>query len=146
MRYFGLVHRKKMCEQGSPKGYVMNIQIFEVFGQKLAMLPVADYEVLIEIAEEQSDTKAAISTEKRRLEGEEIVPSELVYAIMDGENPLRAWRKYRGMTQDGLAQAATTSKSLVSLIENGKAQGKPTHWRALAEALKVDIEDILPES
>lgn len=124
----------------------MSIQFLEISGQKMAMLPVADYERLIDIAEEQFDIKAAISAEKRRLEGEEIVSSELVYAIMDGENPLRAWRKYRGMTQDELARAAGTSKSLLSLIENGKAQGKLQLWRSMAQVLNVDIEDILPES
>ena len=124
----------------------MSVQVVEISGQKMAMLPIADYERLIEIAEEQADIQAAIAAEKRRLDGEEYVPSELVYAIMDGENPLRAWRKYRGMSQENLAEAAGTSKSLVSLIENGKAQGKPQLWRGLAEALNVAIEDILPEA
>lgn len=124
----------------------MSIQILEISGQKMAMLPIADYERLVEIAEEQSDLHAAVAAEKRRLEGEETVPSELTYAIMDGESPLRAWRKYRGMTQEGLADAVGTTKSLVSLIENGKAQGKLQIWRAMAEALNLDIEDIIPES
>lgn len=124
----------------------MTAQIVEVSGQKMAMLPMADYERLIEIAEAQADFSAAIAAEKRRQDGEEVIPSELVYAIMDGENALRAWRKYRGMTQDSLAEATDTSKSLLSLIENGKAQGKPQLWRSLAEALNVTIEDILPEA
>jgi DNA-binding XRE family transcriptional regulator len=124
----------------------MSVQVLEISGQKMAMLPMADYERLIEIVEDQADIQAAIAAEKRRLEGEETVPSELVYAIMDGENPLRAWRKYRGMSLDVLAEAAGTSKSLLSLIENGKAQGKPQLWRMMAEALNVTIEDILPEN
>lgn len=124
----------------------MSVQILEIAGQKMAMLPVADYERLVEIAEDQADLKAAMAAEKRRLEGEEYIPAELVYSIMDGENALRAWRKYRGMSLDELAAAANTSKSLLSLIENSKAQGKPLLWRDLAMALNVSIEDILPES
>jgi DNA-binding XRE family transcriptional regulator len=124
----------------------MSVQILEIAGEKMAMLPIADYERLLEIAEEQSDIQAAIAAEKRRLEGEEYVPSELVYAIMDGENPLKVWRKYRGLSLDALATETKTSKSILSLIENGKAQGKPALWRSLALALNVTIEDILPDS
>ena len=124
----------------------MSVQILEIAGTRMAMLPVEDYERLLEIAEEQSDIQASVSAEKRRIEGEEYIPAELVYAIMDGENPLRAWRKYRGMSLEQLAEISGTSKSLLSLVENGKAQGKPLMWRQLAEALNVSIEDILPES
>jgi DNA-binding XRE family transcriptional regulator len=122
----------------------MSAQILEIAGEKMAMLPMADYERLLEIAEEQTDIKAAIAAEKRRQDGEEYVPAELVYKIMDGENALRVWRKYRGISLDELATKAATSKSLLSLIENGKAQGKPLLWRDLAAALNVTIEDILP--
>ena len=43
-------------------------------------------------------------------QGEELVPSEVVYAILDGGNPFRVWREYRGYTQDELAQSAGISK------------------------------------
>jgi DNA-binding XRE family transcriptional regulator len=124
----------------------MTAQIVEISGQKMALLPMADYERLIEIAEDQADISAAIAAQKRLQDGEELIPSELVYAIMDGENPLRAWRKYRGLTIEALAAMTTIRQSMLSMLENGKAQGKPAHWRALAEALNVAIEDIIPES
>jgi DNA-binding XRE family transcriptional regulator len=124
----------------------MSVQFMEVSGQKMAVLPVADYERLLEIAEDQADMKAAVAAEKCRLEGEEYIPSELVYAIMDGENPLRAWRKYRAVTLAQLAETASCHPSILSRIENGKLQGTPQLWRALASALNVSIEDILPES
>jgi ribosome-binding protein aMBF1 (putative translation factor) len=124
----------------------MTAQIVEISGQKMALLPMADYERLIEIAEDQADISGAIAAQKRLQDGEELIPSELVYAIMDGENPLRAWRKYRGLTIEALAAMTTIRQSMLSMLENGKAQGKPAHWRALAEALNVAIEDIIPES
>ena len=34
--------------------------------------------------------------------------------------------------------------TFISQIENGKALGKPALWRALADALKVTVDDILP--
>ena len=122
----------------------MTAQIVEIAGQKMAMLPVEDYKRLLELAEEQEDIAAAERAEQRCMAGEEYVPFELVNAIIDGENALRVWRRYRGLTQGQLADAAKIRKSTVSEIENGKAQGKPATWRALADALKVTVDDILP--
>jgi hypothetical protein len=31
-------------------------------------------------------------------QGEETVPAEVVYAILDGENPVRVWREHRRLT------------------------------------------------
>ena len=122
----------------------MTVQVLDVAGQKMAILPMADYERLLEIAEDQADINAAIAAEKRRLEGEEYVPAELVYRIMDGENALKVWRQYRGLTLSALAERAGTSQPMLSRIESGQLQGRPGLWRRLAEALDVSIEDILP--
>lgn len=122
----------------------MTAQIVEIAGQKIAMLPIADYERLLELAEEQADLAAADRAEQRRLEGEEYVPFELVNSIINGENALRAWRTFRGLTQEQLAALAQVRKATISEIENGRAQGKPALWRALAEALNVSVDDILP--
>src|SRR3970040_1168333 len=37
---------------------------------------------------------------------EELIPSQVVYAILDGENPIRVWREYRGMPQHELVEEA----------------------------------------
>lgn len=123
----------------------MTAQFLDIAGVKMAVIPVVDYERLLELAEEQSDIDAAIRADERRKAGEEYVPADIVYRIMDGENALKVWRKYRGMTIDALAAASDVRASMISMLENGKAQGKPGHWRALATALNTNIEDILPE-
>lgn len=122
----------------------MTTQIVEIAGQKIAMLPVADYQRLLELAEEQADLAAADRAEQRRRDGEEYVPFELIDRIVQGENAVRVWRTHRGLTQAQLAEAASLRKSTISEIENGKAQGKPAFWRALADALDVTVDDILP--
>lgn len=124
----------------------MTVQFVEIAGQKMAMLPMADYERLLEIAEDRADIAAAIAAEKRRDAGEEYVPIELIDRIIAGESPLRVWRKYRGMTLDQLAVATGARQSTLSQIENGKAQGKPALWRALATTLDVAVDDIIPPS
>jgi DNA-binding XRE family transcriptional regulator len=122
----------------------MTVQIVDVDGHKIAMLPIADYERLLEMAEDQADILAADRAEKRRLAGEEYFPFELVTAIIDGANALRLYRKYRGHTAVELSRLSGVEPSRISELENGKALGKPATWRALADALKVTVDDILP--
>ena len=123
----------------------MTAQIVEIAGRKMAVLPVEDYARLIDIVEDKADATAAEAAERRRIEGEEYLPAEMVDRILNGESALRVWRTYRRMTLDQLAAATGSRKSTLSLIENGKAQGKPALWRALAGALGVSADDILPE-
>ena len=122
----------------------MTVQIVEIGGRKMAVLPVAEYERLIDIVEDKADVAAATEAERRRIEGEEFIPAEIVDRILAGESPLRVWRTYRGITLDALAKAAGTSYSLLSRIETGKLQGRPAMWRRLADALNVSADDILP--
>jgi DNA-binding XRE family transcriptional regulator len=123
----------------------MGAQIVEIAGQKMAVLPVADYEHLLDLAEDKADLAAAITAERRRVEGEEYVPSEIVDRILAGESALRVWRQYRRLTLDQVAEAAGIKKSFLSTIETGKARGAPRLWRKLAAALDVSADDILPE-
>ncbi len=97
------------------------------------------------MAEDYDDIAAAQAAENRRADGEEYVPFSLVESIIAGENALRAWRAYRGLTLEALADRVGSSKSALSDMENGKAQGKPELWRKLAEALNVTVDEILPE-
>ncbi len=124
----------------------MTAQIIEISGQKIAMLPAADYERLLDMVEGRADVAAAERATKRRADGEEYIPFALVNSIIDGENALRAWRKHRGMTLADLAKAVDARQAMLSDIENGKAQGKPALWRALARELNVDVDDILPDA
>lgn len=46
--------------------------------------------------------------------GEELVPAEVVYALLDGGNPIRVWREYRGLNQVRLAAKVGISASYLS--------------------------------
>ena len=122
----------------------MTVQIIEIAGHKMAMLPIAEYERLIDIVEDKADSLAAAEAERRRDEGEEYLPSEQVDRILSGESPLRVWREYRSITQADLARSIGARIATLSEIESGKAQGKPALWRALAAALDVSVDDIMP--
>lgn len=121
------------------------IQIIERDGKpEWAVLPYEDYLELIEQAELLEDIRdfdrisAAIESGE-----EELIPSEVVYAILDGENPVKVWREYRGLTQQQLADAVGISKPYLSQIETSKRKGKIEILSAIAEALAVSLEEIV---
>ena len=122
----------------------MSVQIVEIAGQKMAMLPIADYERLVDIAEDKADALAAADAERRRRKGEEYLPASLVDRILKGESALKTWRKFRGLTLRELAQAVGSTQATLSRVETEKMQGRPALWRAMAEALTVSVDDILP--
>jgi len=124
----------------------MGAQIVEFGGEKIALLPIKDYERLLDLAEDAADGLAADRAEERRLAGEEYVPAALVNRILDGESPLRVWREYRGLTQSQLALAiGLKTATHVSDLETGKRAGSGRLWSKLARALNVQIEDILSD-
>ena len=122
----------------------MGAQIVEIAGKKMAMLPVEDYERLLELAEDRADILAAESADVRRMAGEEYVPVELVDRILDGENPLRVWRQYRQLSLKQLAEQSGVGLSYISELERGLKQGPGQVWAKLARALCVTVDDILP--
>ena len=124
----------------------MAVQFLEIGGQTMAVLPVGDYEQLLNIAEDKSDILAALDSEKRRANGEEYFSAEMVDRLLAGENALKVWRQHRMLTLRQLGLMVGAASSYLSEIENGKRQGRPALWRKLAEALEADMEDIVPET
>ena len=88
---------------------------------------------------------AAVDRFKARLAAgeEELLPASLVNAILDGVNPLRAWREYRGLTVAALAASAGVTAAYLSQIESGKREGTIDTLRKIAAALNVMIDDIV---
>ena len=122
----------------------MGVQILEIGGRRMAVVPMEDYQRLVEIAEDREDVAAAADAERRRKEGMEYLPASMVNRILDGENALRVWREFRGMTIAELAEKSSYGYSMISKIETGARQGTVALWNALSRALKVLPEDIMP--
>lgn len=77
------------------------------------------------------------------LAGEELIPSQVAYALLDGENPIRVWREYRKLTQQLLAEKVGISKPYLSQIESGKRNGTSEILKRLAQVLNIDMEDLV---
>ena len=74
---------------------------------------------------------------------EEVVPAEIVRRLVAGENKVKVWRSHRGMSGRDLAAAAGVSPPFISEIESGKKDGSVSVMKKIAEALKVDLDDLV---
>lgn len=123
----------------------MTIQIIEIAGNRMVVLPEDEYRQLLDGAEDREDRDAAVEAERRRLSGEDYIPASVMDRLLAGDSPLKVWRQYRGLTQTELASKIGMSKMTVSTMESGSRPGSIKVWRALSEALNVSLDDILPE-
>lgn len=122
----------------------MNVQIIEKDGKpEWAVIQYTDYQRLIEAAEMLQDVRDYDEAKKAIESGEELVPGEIVYAILDGENPIRVWREHRRLTQRQLADAASISTPYLSQLESGKRTGSTEVLSAIAETLGLSLDDIV---
>jgi ribosome-binding protein aMBF1 (putative translation factor) len=112
-------------------------------GDRLAIMPLADYESLVASAEQSSDVRAYDEAKRRIASGEdELVPSEFANRILDGENPVRVWREYRGMSAKDLAAKTGLSPAYISQIETGDRDGSFETMKKIAQALSVSLDDL----
>lgn len=109
-------------------------------GETLVVLPLAEYEALVDSADLSLAQKAASELANGQ---DELVPAEIVNRLLDGDNPIRVWREHRGMSAKALAEAAEISAPYLSEIETGKKEGKVTVLKRIAEALSVDLDDLV---
>ena len=123
------------------------IQIIQRDGKpEWAVIPYKKYLELIEQAEMLQDvrdydaTKAAVENGK-----EELIPADVVFAILDGSNPIKVWREARGLTQQQLVDAAGISKPSLSQIETGIRKGSPENLTSIAEALNISFDQIVDQ-
>jgi DNA-binding XRE family transcriptional regulator len=123
----------------------MGVQFIELGNEKHALIPIAEYDRMIADLEDRSDLRAAISADERRAGGEEYLPLEMVDQLLAGESALRIWRKHRGLKQLQLAALSGVGNGQISLIESGARGASLETWMRLAKALRVDLDDIIPE-
>jgi DNA-binding Xre family transcriptional regulator len=74
---------------------------------------------------------------------EELVPADVANRILDGENPIRVWREYRGMTVRALAEKSGIVAAYLSQVKTGQCEGTVATLRKIAAALNVALDDIV---
>jgi transcriptional regulator with XRE-family HTH domain len=117
----------------------MKTEIIERGGKRFAVIPLKQFERLSQDAEALDDIRAYDAAKARK---EEAFPAELADRLAQGESPVRVFREYRGLTQQKLAAAARIARPYLAEIESGRKSGSVAVLRALAKALKLDLDDI----
>lgn len=113
-------------------------------GERLVVLAEADYEALVQSAEDAEDAASVRRFQERLASGEEeLLPAAMVDRILDGENPIRVWREHRGLSVKALAEKAGITPAYLSQVETGKRDGTVETLRKLAGALGVTLDDLV---
>ncbi|MBY3472091.1 helix-turn-helix domain-containing protein [Rhizobium laguerreae] len=112
-------------------------------GERLAVIPEAEYLRMIEALEDRLDVEAAREILARIKDGtEEVIPAEFVNRLLDGENTVKVWREFREMTVDELAEKAGIGVSDLSAIETSECDGSFGSIKKIAAALRVSVDEL----
>lgn len=100
---------------------------------------------------EDAEDRAAIGERRaqERLRGKDVARADYLTVdeatrLLDGENPVKVWRKKRCLSQRALAGEARIASSYLAEIESGRKPGSDNAVRKLAAALRVAVDDLDP--
>lgn len=63
--------------------------------------------------------------------------------MLGGENPLKAWRKHRGLSPRDLADKTGLSASTICEIESGRKEGSISAMKAITKALGLELDEVV---
>ncbi|HYD99357.1 MAG TPA: helix-turn-helix transcriptional regulator [Alphaproteobacteria bacterium] len=114
------------------------IETIERDGVTYAVVPLDVYEDLM-------DELAAVRAYDRAQDTpkDDYLPAALVKRMLDGETALRLWREHRGLTQAALAERVGIGRPYLSQLETGARKASHAVLKALAEALRLTVDDLI---
>jgi len=122
----------------------MNIAVKWICDEKgkpeSVVLSKKNYEKLLGYKEDLDDIRALKDYEAS---GEEGFPSEVVERLVDGENPIKVYREYRGLTQLKLSELVGVNQSYITQLESGKKKGAVRVLKKIAVALGLGLDDLV---
>ena len=74
---------------------------------------------------------------------EESFPAEVAVRLIAGESPLSVFREYRQLSVAELSRRSGVHRAQISDIEDGKGSGSTTTLKKLADALDLDLDDLV---
>lgn len=108
--------------------------------EKTVTLTRSEYDALVQRCDELEDRLAAVDAD----DGVRI-PHSVALAVMDGESPMLAFRKHRGVTLRQLSDKTGVAVSYLSEIERGRKRGSASALARIAGALGTTIDALLVE-
>lgn len=123
----------------------MSVQIItSPSGERLAVLPEKEYLAMQNALDDKADEAAVLDFQAKLTNGEEeLIPSEIVNRLLDGENPIKVWREYRGMKAYELAENIGISQSHMSSLETKQREPSVSLLKKLTEVLNVELDDLV---
>jgi len=101
----------------------MQYDIIHIAGKPHVLVPLHDY------------------TQMKNGKDESNLPDDILQKLaVNKEDTIKIIRKYRGMTQNDLADACGLSRPYLTEIENGRKEGSVTTLRKIAKVLDVPLE------
>ncbi len=119
----------------------MSMKTVERQGKRYVLVPEKAFRRIQDELDELDDIRAY---DRAKSKPQEFIPAAFAKRLLDGKNPIRVYREYRGMTQEALAAKADISKPFLSQLENERRVMSMRVLRSLAKALKVDFDDLDP--
>lgn len=101
----------------------MNYDIIHIAGKPHVLVPIHDYTAL-----------------KNSGNSNKLPESVLEQLTLKNDSAIKVIRKYRGMTQGNLAEAAGISRPYLTEIETGKKDGSIRALKSIAGVLDVSLE------
>ena len=111
----------------------------------VVILARSDYERLVAEAEMARDVAAYDAGKAALAAGGTLIPDAVVVAELDGAHPVKAWRKHRRSTIEGLAAAAGVSAGQISLVENRKRAASIAFLGRLAKVFGCTAADLVED-
>jgi DNA-binding XRE family transcriptional regulator len=113
--------------------------IYDEKGPAFVVLPVSEYLARFPDASLSDEELFDLAKGKS---GEERTPHEIVKRLVEGENPVKVFREWRGLTQEELASGVGVSTGYVSQVERGARRLSRKTQTIIAEALGVEAEEL----
>ena len=75
---------------------------------------------------------------------DERIPGAMVRRLAEGAVPLTVWREHRGLSAETLAGLSGVPMATLDEMEAGKEDVPLRTMSAIARALRIDIDDLVP--
>ena len=111
---------------------------------EMITIPKEEYLRLKALADDMADIRCAAEVLERIKAGtEELIPSTVVDRLLAGDPPLTVWREHRQLSKAELARCSNVNRVQIIEIEAGRKTGSVSTLQKLAQALAVDVDDLL---
>jgi DNA-binding XRE family transcriptional regulator len=115
-------------------------------GEPIVIMSEPEFERLRELAEDAEDIAIVARSRTALAAGaEELLTLDEVDALHAAPTPLAFWRKKRKATAEWLADRTGVDPSAIERLERGESVGDVYLYRKVAEALRLRVEDLIPE-